>query len=601
MRLNVILPAFAVVLATAIGPVRSAEKLTMKPPLHGSHWMAITGKPLAATAGAMMFQKGGNAVDSACAMTAAVATMWDTMSWGGELVALIHDPRTKRVVSVDAIGVAPAAATAKYFLDQGMKYPPRFGASAAVTPGVPGGIMTMLAEYGTLSLEDVLAPAIALADGYPIEQELVDMIESQRDRMLEWPHSMNLFFPGGRSLKAGEMFRQPGLAKSLRRLVAEERKALAEGKDRRQAILAANELFYAGDLARDFVAAARDAGGLITEDDMSGWKVKVGTPLSVNYRGYDVYKMDTATQGPVMLQSLNILENFDLRALQYNTTRYIHLLYQAMNLSYADRDFYYGDPAFGPVPIDGLLSKKYAAARAKLIDMDRNDPGIAHGDPYPFQRQRNPVGERRRQERIGEVGDTFLLGTSSAVAADKEGWVVSVTPSGGWVPAVVAGDTGIGLSQRMQQFVLDPADNPFNVVEPGKRPRVTITPTLVMKGGLPFLASSVQGGDTQDQNLLQFFLNIVEFGMTPQQASEAANIISYQMKDSFGEHTTAPGKILVNEQVPQWTRLDLARMGYKVEVKRHTSGPLNGIQFDRAHGTLWGASSTDGEDYGISW
>lgn len=187
------------------------------------------------------------------------------------------------------------------------------------------------------------------------------------------------------------------------------------------------------------------------------------------------------------------------------------------------------------------------------------------------------------------------------LAADAEGWVVAMTPSGGWVPAVVAGHTGIGLSQRMQSFVLDDRENPFNVVAPGKRPRVTLTPTLAVKDGAPYLAAAVQGGDTQDQNLLQFFLGVVEFGMNAQEAAEAANFVSYQMKSSFGDHASQPGRLTVNEQVPEWVRRELRTMGYQVDAEAKTSGPINAIVFDRAHGTMWGGSSNHGEDYGVGW
>jgi gamma-glutamyltranspeptidase/glutathione hydrolase len=225
----------------------------------------------------------------------------------------------------------------------------------------------------------------------------------------------------------------------------------------------------------------------------------------------------------VMLQTLNILQNFDLKSMGYNSARYIHTVYQAMNLAYADRDFYYGDPAFPPEePVAGLMSMDYARERAKLIKFERNDPNIAPGDPYPFQNGKNPYTNHLRNWKpmsppptaLAEFDRHFRLGTTSVETADDKGWVVSITPSGGWVPAVIAGNTGVGLSQRMQSFVLDAAENPFNVLEPGKRPRATLTPSLAMKDGKPYLAFAVQGGDTQDQNLLQFFLNVVEFGMT---------------------------------------------------------------------------------------
>src|SRR5947207_2762881 len=491
-------------------PTMLAAQRTQKPALHGWHWVAITGKPLGAEAGAMIFQKGGNAVDAACAMLAAVTTMWDVLSWGGETQALIYNPQTKKVIAVNALGVAPTGATPAFYRSKGMRFPPEYGPLAAITPGTPGGLMTMLAEYGKLSLRDVLEPAIRMADGYPIEEE----------------------------------------------------------------------------------------------------------PVMATYRGIDVYKLQPWSQGPAMLEALNILENFDLKAMGYNSVRYIHTVYQAMSLAFADRDFYYGDPAFPPEePIRGLLSKDYARQRAQSINPDRNDPTIKPGDPYPFQGGTNPylpllrtwppkaatTSEAGTEEAQASFDEAFWRGTTSIEAADTSGWVVSVTPSGGWIPAVIAGHTGIGVSQRAQQFVVDSLDNPFNVIQPGKRPRVTLTPSLALRDGKPFLAFAVQGGDTQDQNLLQFFLNVVEFGMDVQEAVEAANITSYQMRNSFGDHGTEPGRLTLRSDTPPWQRRELRDMGYRLDFQDPTSGPINAIFFDRTYGSLWGGSSNHGEDYGIAW
>jgi gamma-glutamyltranspeptidase/glutathione hydrolase len=585
---------------------------TAKPVLHGRHWVAITGKPLGATAGAMVFQQGGNAVDAACAMLAATATMWDVLSWGGETQALIYHPGEKRVIAVNALGVAPAGATAEFFRAQGMRYPPRYGPLAAVTPGTPGGLMTMLAEWGTMSLAEVLAPAIEMADGYPIEAQTANSIEREKERIKQWKYSRAVYLalPGEEreAPYAGEIFRQPDLAATLRKLAEAEAQALAAGRSRKEAIYAAYDRFYRGDIAEELVRATREEGGLFTMEDLSAWRVRIEEPVTTSYKGIDVYKLTHWVQGPVMLQALNILEHFDLGAMGYNSARYIHTLYQAMNLAFADRDFYYGDPYVPPEePIDGLLSKEYARQRAAQIAPERNDRDARPGDPYPFQGGTNPYrdlldawppvsGEPTREASA----ETFYLGTTSIQAADAEGWVVSVTPSGGWVPAVIAGRTGVGLSQRMQSFVTDPAENPFNVVEPGKRPRATLTPMLAMKAGRPYLSAAVQGGDTQDQNLLQFFLNVVEFGMNVQEAAEAPNITSYQMFDSF-QHTREPGRLTLNEAVPPWVREELQAKGYRLDYRRLTSGPINAIWFDWEHGTFWGGSSNYGEDYGIAW
>ncbi|HET7553942.1 MAG TPA: gamma-glutamyltransferase [Gemmatimonadaceae bacterium] len=621
---------------------------TAKPQLHARHWIAITGKPLSAEAGAMIFQKGGNAVDAAVAMLAAGCTMWDTLSCGGETQALIYNPHTKEVIGIDALGVAPTGATAEFYRSKGYRYPPEYGPLAAVTPGTPGGLMVMLAEYGKLSLKDVLAPAIQMAEGYPMEAQLSRTIERNKDWIKKWKYSREIMLthPGAEeeAPQPGEIFVQKDLAATWRKLVETEQQALAAGKSRKEAIMAAYDRFYKGDIAREIVRGVREEGGLFTMEDLANWEVKIEEPLSTTYKGITVYKLPIWQQGPVMLQALNILENADLQSIGYNSAKYIHTLYQTMNLAYADRDFYYGDPYFPPEePVKGLLSKEYAKARFATIDWDRNDPKVKPGDPYKYQGGTNPFSEllakwtvvpapdtlrpSGQQDRVVPQGastgtgldatrfastddaalsdsafkDQFYRGTTSIEAADAEGWVVSVTPSGGWVPAVIAGHTGIGLSQRAQSFVTVAKDGPYNVIEPGKRPRVTLTPTLAIKDGAPYLAFAVQGGDTQDQNLLQFFLNIVEWKMTPQQAAEAANINSYQMRSSFGEHEARPGRVLIASSTPDFTRFELRRMGYTLEVEDLTSGPINAIYFDREHGSFWGASSNYGEDYGIAW
>ncbi|MBI2926308.1 MAG: gamma-glutamyltransferase [Verrucomicrobia bacterium] len=647
--------------ALAAAPEPSSS--THKPVLHGRHWVAITGKPLGATAGAKMFARGGNAIDAACAMLAVVCTMHDDVGWGGETQALIYDPRAKKVVGINGLGVAPTGATPEFFKEKKLKYPPAEGPLAAVTPGNPGALMLMLAEFGTLSLKDVLEPAMQMADGYPIEAELVAKIEKDKAKLKQWPYSKKVFLPHlGEEFeppRPGEIFHQPDLLATLQKLVDAEQQALKAGKGRKEAIYAAYDRFYRGDIAEEFSRGSREQGGLHTVSDLANWKAKIEEPVRTTYHGIDVYKLTHWTQGPVLLQALNLLEGLDLRAMGYNSARYLHALYQAMNLAYADRDFYYGDPDFPPEePIRGLLSKEYAKERVKLIDWRKNTPDLRPGDPYPFQGQTNPyldllknwppagtnkiaqAGTRHiasqssepptvppaplNGERAGVRGETdptppptphvllspeaqadldatFRLGTTSIQAADEKGWAISVTPSGGWLPVCIAGRTGIGMSQRMQSFVLDEAENPFNVVAPGKRPRVTLTPSLALKDSKPFLCFSVQGGDTQDQNLLQFFLNLVEFGMTVQEACEAANLTSYQMRSSFGQHDAQPGRVTLTEEVPSWVRRELQRMGYTLGFVKKNSGPITAIYFDHEHGTFWGGASNHGEDYGIAW
>ena len=595
---------------------------TQKPLLHGTEWMAITGKPLAATSGAMIFNDGGNAVDAACAMLATTSTMWDVLGWGGETQALIWHPEEQRVIGINALGVAPTGATPEYFRERGMDYPPEYGPLAAVTPGTPGGLMTMLAEYGTMSLAEVLAPAIKMAEeGYPIEASAARSIARFREEIEQWPSSTAVFLPGGEPPAEGDVFVQSDLAETLKKLVEAEAAALAEGATREEAIRAAYDRFYRGDIAEEFVRGSQELGGLHTLEDLDRWQVYLEEPVSTNYDGIDVYKLTHWVQGPMMLQALNILEHTDIAEQGYNSADYIHTLYQAMSLAFADRDFYYGDPYFPPEePIAGLLSKEYAASRAATIDPEENDPFIKPGDPYPFQGGENPFADLLEDwtntadpdagilppwqvaaTDMEEFERTASLGTTAIQTADADGWVVSVTPSGGWIPAAIAGRTGIGMSQRMQSFVLDASQNPFNVLEPGKRPRATLTPAMALKEGRPWLSFSVQGGDYQEQNLLQMLLNMHHHGMDVQEATEAANFWSFQFRNSFDDHRAAPGRILLNSATPPWVIDELEERGYDVVTRERTSGPLMGIEIDHERGTFRGGASNHGDDYGLAW
>ena len=609
---------------------------TQKPVLHAKNWMAITGKPLAATAGSIIFQQGGNAVDASCAMLAATCTMFDVLSWGGETQALIYNPKTKKVIAINALGVAPTGATVEFFKNKGYEFPPENGPLAAVTPGTPGGLCYMLANYGTMSLEQVLKPAMELATGYPIEAQTANSFERSKKVLKEWPYSKAIFLPHlnekREAPEAGEIFVQQDLLNTLNKMITAEKNALKKKKNRKEAIMAAYKEFYTGSIAKEFVRGSKEQGGLITMEDLANWKVIEEEPLSTNYKGIDVYKLQAWTQGPAMLQALNILETIDLKKMQYNSTEYINTIYQTMSLTFADRDFYYGDPYFSSqIPMKGLLSKAYAKQRALLINPSKNEL-FTPGNPYLFQNEKinpfdnylqlhnllsdsntkNPAQFLPKHDANGvafneaDYMDRLWRGTTSVEAADKEGWVVSIVPSGGWNPACIAGKTGVGMSQRMQSFVLDSAISPFNVVAPGKRPRVTLTPTLALKEGKPFVSFGVQGGDTQEQNSLQFFLNMVEFGMNVQQACEAGNINTNQLWLSLGgsklkDRKPRYGNILVHDKTPESIRQQLIQMGYKLSFDDRTSGPLNAIYFDWKHGSFWGGSSNHGEDYGIGW
>ena len=598
---------------------------TQKPILHGKNWIAITGKPLGATAGSMIFQNGGNAVDAACAMVAATATMWDVLGWGGETQALIYHPKLKKVIGINALGIAPSGATPEFYKEKGYMIPPKYGPLAAVTPGTPAGIMTMLAEYGTMSLEEILKPAMEMAKGYPIEAQTANSIERNKEEIKKWKYSKDVFLTHlgeeREAPKEGEIFKQLDLYKTLSKLIETEKKALKNGKSRKEAIYSAYKRFYEGDIAKEIARSTQELGGLITTKDLKNYKVYIEEPLKTTYKNIDVYKLTTWVQSPVLLQSLNMMENFDVKSMGFNSSNYIHTLYQVMNLAFADRDFYYGDPYFEPKePVAGLLSKEYAKDRLKIIS-ENNNKEIKPGNPYKYQNGKNPflnyLESWKTDNNIDMIKSSFDMnhnmsfnndfyesfhaGTTTVQTADTSGWIVSITPSGGWVPAVIAGETGIGLSQRMQSFVLDPKDGPYNVLEPGKRPRATLTPSIALKDDKPFLSFAVQGGDTQDQNLLQFFLNMVEFDMNVQEACEAPNINSFQMRSSFGFHDNMPGNLLLHENTPPYVRNELIKKGYKLQFRERTSGPINAIFFDNINKTFQGGSSNFGEDYGIAW
>ncbi len=499
IKVLLLLPALLYFTFTGYG------QLTEKPPLHGNHWMAVTGKPLAAEAGAQIFGKGGNAIDAACAMLGAVCTMWDVLSWGGETQALIYNPKTGKVIAINALGWAPTGATPAFFKSKGYNFPPEYGPLAAVTPGTPGGLCYMLAEYGTMSLKEVLAPAMEMAGGYAIEAQTANSFENQKRRLKEWPYSKALFLthPGEKreAPEAGEVFVQKDLLETLTKMVEAEQDALKHKKSRKEAIYAAFDRFYKGDIAQEYVRGAREQGGLVTMEDLAQWKPIEEEPLHSSYQGTEVYKLQQWTQGPALLQALNILENFNLKEMGFNSTRYINIVYQAMSLAFADRDFYYGDPYVSTgQPMKGLLSKEYAKDRAKLIDFDHNNAQVAPGDPYPYEGRTNPYTELLKQRAAmtaapqtrgngaapstggamnggaetvlpaGNLAGTTLRaanltgaaplngdlafdhtnpgapvdealyhdrqwrGTTSIEAADKDGWVISVTPSGGWPP-----------------------------------------------------------------------------------------------------------------------------------------------------------------------
>jgi gamma-glutamyltranspeptidase/glutathione hydrolase len=374
--------------------------------------------------------------------------------------------------------------------------------------------------------------------------------------------------PDGQVPMPGEVFRQPNLARTLRSMVAAEKKAVAAGGNRNAGIDAVRDYFYRGDIAHRIDTFMKENDGLLRYEDMAAFKLQPEEPVSVDYRGYKVYKPAFWSQGPAMLEALNILEGFDLRSLGFNSADYLHRVTEALKLAYADRDAYYGDPKFNHIPADTLLSKNYAAERRKLIGAKASldfVPGVIDG-----KKAKHPIDMEIARTRIDP--ELMSSDTTCVDAIDKDGIVFSATPSGAWLPSVIAGDTGIPLTERAQSFLLVP-ETP-NELAGGKRPRVTLSPTLVtQQGGHPFLAFSTPGGDNQDQSLIQLFLDVVEFGMNAQAAVEAPRLQTRHLVSSFDNHAWVRGDLLLDERIPQSIMQDLAARGHRVGIRsRWASG-----------------------------
>ena len=588
---------------SAIRPVAD----TFRPVVRGKRGAVASGHPLSAEAGLRLLQQGGNATDAGCAAILAASVIeFSHFSFGGE-VPIIIKPSNGPVTVINGQGTAPMLATRQFFLDQAKKsepqkappYIPSTGILPATVPAVLDAVVTALDRFGTKSLAQVMQPAIELADGVPIDELRASYIERTRKVYEPWPSSAKVFLPGGRAPKPGEMFSQPDLARTLRAIVKAERTAAARG--RHAALTAARDYFYRGVIAKqisDFCAAN---GGLLRAGDLAAFHAKVEEPAHSSYRGYEVYKTGFFAQGPVMLEALNVIEGYDVRTMKHNSAAYIHTLTEAMKLGFADRDRYYGDPDFVRVPGSELLSKDYAAVRRSLIDEKRASLEQRPGDPV------------HKKPLINGGSNPALIGQSSVPEAerandttcvnvvDKDGNLFSATPSGAWLPAVVAGDTGVLLGQRMQSFLLE--EGHPNVLQPGKRPRVTLTPTIVLKDGKPFLVLSTPGGDNQDQSLIQVLLNIVEFGMSVQEAVEAPRFQTLHLVSSFDDHRFNPGLLNIEDRISKEVRDDLASRGHKVEVQPAFGNPSapTVIRFYSDTGVIEAGADPRRGRYAVAW
>ena len=445
---------------------------------------------------------------------------------------------------------------------------PVAGLMPALVPGMVDAGLLALREFGTRSFGEIIQPAIELADGTPIDEMRAGSIARSRRFFDLWPASREHFLPGGQNPRPGEVFRQPNLAKTLRAMAEAEKKALAKGANRQAAIDAVRDYFYRGEIARKIDAFSKANDGLLRYEDMAAFKLQVEEPYSAKYRGYTVYKPGFWSQGPSMLQTLNILDGYEDR-LPMNSADQIHRLTEALKLAYADRDTYYGDPAFSKIPAETLLSREYAAERRKLITNRASQdfiPGTIAG-----QRGKHPT-ESEPAERV-KIDDALMARDTTCVdAADKDGMVFSATPSGAWLPSVIAGDTGIPLTQRAQSFLLIPGHP--NELAGGKRPRVTLSPTIVTQpDGRPFLALSTPGGDNQDQSLIQLILFTIDYGLNAQAAVEAPRLQTRHLVSSFDNHAWNRGDLLLDERIPQTVYAELASRGHRMGTRsRYNSG-----------------------------
>ncbi|HEU4769843.1 MAG TPA: gamma-glutamyltransferase family protein, partial [Pyrinomonadaceae bacterium] len=573
---------------------------TFRPVVRGKRGVVAGGHPLSVEAGLRILQQGGNAVDAGVATILAASVIeFSHFSFGGEVPILIK-LKGGKVVVIEGMGQAPMKATREFFVNRAKEESapglttmpsarrggliPSTGPLSATVPAILDACVTALDKFGTKTLSEVMEPAIQLADGFPIDELRVQYIRTRSSVFTQWADAKRVFLPGGEIPKVGDIFVQADLARTLREIVRAEKVASRGMKNNRHAgLMAARDYFYKGPIAKRIGDYMQANGGLIAAGDFARFAAKVGQPVEADYRGYQVYKAGFWTQGPAMVETLNMLEGFDLKKMGHNSVDYIHTLTEALKLAMADRDRYYADPDFVKIPMAELLSKNYAALRRPLIDQQRASLAQQPGDPSNMKAvlaSAAPTVGRASEVAVEERAND----TTCVNVIDKDGNLFSATPSGAWLPAVVAGDTGVLMGQRLQSSLTDP--NHPNVVAPGKRPRITLTPTLVLKGGEPYMVLSTPGGDNQDQALLQVLLNVIEFGMNPQEAVEAARFDTQHYVSSFDDHEFLPGSLNVESRVSLKTIQQLSEKGHKVKVQSEwgTLSAPTVIVFDPTNG-----------------
>jgi gamma-glutamyltranspeptidase/glutathione hydrolase len=639
-RTLIALIALSLLLVSAPQPASRAQ--TFRPVVRGKRGVVAGGHPLSVEAGLRILQQGGNAVDAGVATIFAASVIeFSHFSFGGEVPILIKlrggsaagpsgsptvregKTRSQDVVVIEGMGQAPLKATREFFVNRakdaataadsaktqatgdrptmaGAKSGliPSTGPLAATVPAVLDACITALDQFGTKSLAAVMQPALELADGFPIDELRVQYIKTRAPIFSQWSDAKRIFLPNGAVPNVGDIFVQADLARTLREIVAAEKRGAAKG--RHEGLVAARDYFYLGPVAKRIGDYMQTHGGLLAAEDLARFHARVGAPVKADYHGYEIYKAGFWTQGPAMVETLNLLETYDLKALGHNSADYIHTLAEALKLALADRDRYYGDPDFTKIPTAELLSKDYAALRRSLIEQQHASLAQQPGDPSNMKAVLASVSEN-----LGHASTVPLLeranDTTCVNVIDKDGNLFSATPSGAWLPAVVAGDTGVLMGQRLQSALTDPKSP--NVVAPGKRPRITLTPTLVLKGGEPFMVLSTPGGDNQDQALLQVLLNIIEFGMNPQEAVEAARFDTQHYVSSFDDHEFLPGSLNVESRIDEKTIGELKARGHKVNVQTAwgTLSSPTAIIFDPRTGVSSAGADPRRGRYAVAW
>ncbi len=538
---------------------------TMRPVIMGQQYAVSSMKHQATAAAVRILEAGGNAFDAAVAGQAVLALVDPASNgYGSDAVVLVYDAKTKKVVSINGGGTAPKLATIDWYKqNNGGKLPIDDGLLSATVPGVVDVWFAMLDQWGTMTFAQVLQPAIEVAEqGFPLTPGLARSMGSAK--LKKNPSSAKLYMPDGKAPEAGAIFRNRDAGRMLRMLVDAEKGA---GADRRAGLRAARDRFYKGDIAKTMAAFSEQNGGLFRYEDFASYTVKVETPVSVNYRGYDIYKNPSATQGPAELFALNILEGFDLKALGLNSAQYVHTNAEALKLAFGDREKYLGDMDFLKIPYDGLLSKEYATERRKLIDADKASFELRPGDPSKYMKRTERLDRPYHVTLEGEadhVGDTSYL-----AVVDKDRNMVSFEPSlhSSWGTGLVMGDLGFIFNCRGDYYSLVPGE--ANALEPGKRPRSTLQSTLVMKDGQPFMILGSPGGDDQVMRTMQTLINVIDFGMNVQQAIEAPRWSTSSFPASPFPHTMKPGDLSVEGRIPADVQKALTAKGHKLTV----SGP----------------------------